>query len=130
MTKSGKSTKKRNRRNSFKYPAVEKSVNLKSRSEEIDDIKSYFHTLSPEDQDWMNRFTAEYVNADFSHDDIIHKKRKQKQECYNRNNARNRDIYTQEAAKGMLQMVERIEDLEKMDVDDWCKPLDKKKEDK
>lgn len=127
MPKSKKSTKKRNRRESYEYPAIEKSVNLKSRQEEIEDIASYFHTLPPEAKDWLNRYTEESVNANFNHGgEIIHKKRKQKKECFDRNNARNRCILTQEKAKGTIVNYEKIEDLEKMDIDVFSKPVKEK----
>lgn len=129
MPRSKQSTKKeksKNRRNSLKYPALDKSVTLKSRAEEIEDMSSYMHKLNEEEKAWLNKFAAEYVHADFSHDDHLHKKRKQKKSIYDRNNARNRDIHTREAAKGMLTQVDdftRIEDQ----IDVFCRPLEKDK---
>jgi hypothetical protein len=77
----------------------------------------------------MNRFMEEYNNANFDHDGPrIHKTKAQKKACYDRNNARNRCIFTQEKAQDKLKYVERREEFEKLDVDVFSKPVDKKKD--
>lgn len=113
MPKSKKSTatRKKTRRESYQHPALEKGVNLKSRQEEIDDIKSYWDQLSPAEKEWMNKFTEEYVHANIGNKPL-HKTSEQKKSCYNRNNARNRDVYTREKAQNKLVYREKLEDFE------------------
>lgn len=55
--------KKKTKRSTVKNAIVDPHYNLKSRSEELGDIDSYFHTLSPEDQKWMLKYTENFVNA-------------------------------------------------------------------
>ncbi len=113
MANSKKSIKSPTRRNRFKYSALEKTANLKTRQDEIDDVKTYFDKLSPEEKDWMNRFMEEEVHADFRHDGpILNKSKKDKKRIYNKNNARNRCTYTKEKAKGMLDNFGKLEDME------------------
>lgn len=117
MPKSKKNTvsKKKTRRESYQHPAVEKGVNLKSRQEEIDDVKSYFDKLSPAEKEWMNKFTEEYVHANIG-DNPLHKTAEQKKSCYNRNNARNRCEYTRAKAQNKLKHVgEDTSDFEEKD---------------
>jgi hypothetical protein len=128
MANSKKSTKSPTRRSRYKYSALEKTTNLKTRQDEIDDVKTYFEQL-PEGQqevtladgtkkvmdvkEWMNRFMEEEVHADFRHDGaILNKAKKDKKRIYNKNNARNRCVYTKEKAKGSLDYVEKLEDFE------------------
>ena len=130
MPKSKKSTASPTRRNRYKYSALEKSVNLKSRQSEVDDIREYFNDLPDGMQEvtladgtkkvmnvkqWMNNFTEEYVHANLDHDGPkLHKNKKDRKIVYNKNNARNRDISTIETAKGMLNHFERLEDMEEV----------------
>lgn len=105
--------KKKTRRSQFKYPAVEPSVNLITRKEEIEDVKSYFNQLSEEEKEWMNSFMEEETCANFNHNGPkINKTKKEKKRIYDKNNARNRCIYTREKAQNKLKMVEKAEDLE------------------
>jgi hypothetical protein len=105
---------KKSRRSRFKYPAVESSVNLITRKEEIEDVKSYFHKLSPEEKEWMNSFVEEEVCANFNHKGTkINKTKKDRKKIYDKNNARNRCIYTREKAQDKLKFMENLNDLEK-----------------
>lgn len=109
-----KENSKSNKRSSFLYPAIEPSVNLKTRKEAIEDVKSYFHKLTPEEKKWMNAFMEEENNANFNHSGPkLNKTKEEKKKIYNRNNARNRCIFTREKAQDKLNYVERAEDLEK-----------------
>lgn len=51
------------KRQRTKYPALEKGVNLKSRQELLD--YDYLDKLGPEEKQWLNNFTEEYIGADF-----------------------------------------------------------------
>ena len=92
-----KPPKKRNRRSRSKYPALDPSLNLKTRYELIE--TDYLHLLTEKEKAWLNSFNEEYVNANFNHKGKkIHKKREHRLESYGRNNSRNRDILTRAKA--------------------------------
>jgi hypothetical protein len=111
---SEKDCRKKPKRSLTLYPALEPGLNLKTRQEEIDDVRSYFHKLSPEEKAWMNAFMEEENNANFNHNGPkLNKSREDKKRIYNKNNARNRCILTREKAQGKLVFYERLEDLEK-----------------
>lgn len=91
--------KQENRRSKRKYPALEKGYNLKTRSNLID--YDYLDQLSEKDKKWLNAFTSEFINADMNHNGPkLHKTKKQRKDCFDRNNARNRDILTRAQAMG------------------------------
>lgn len=63
----------------------------------------------PDAMQWLNDFNEEYVNASFrKNKKHIHKTKSMKRDSYNRNNARNRCIYTREKAQGKLNYVEDL----------------------
>lgn len=50
---------------------------------------------------WLNKFTDEYVNANINTKNPrknLHKSKALKKDCYDRNNARNRDVITRQKA--------------------------------
>jgi hypothetical protein len=109
-----KSTKKLSKRSKTKYPALDPSVNLKTRQEEINDVLSYFNKLSPKEKEWMNAFMEEENAVNFNHrGPKLNKSKEDKKRIYNKNNARNRCIYTREKAQDKLGYFERVEDIEK-----------------
>lgn len=124
--KSGqKSTSRRAR---TKYPALNPSYNLKTRTDEISDIQSYASSI-PDDlidpktgklvKEFLNSFVEEHINANFKHKGMkLMKKKAEKRERYRANNSRNKDIYTREKAQGKLNYIEDIKDLGKDNVAD------------
>jgi hypothetical protein len=98
--------KKTTRRSKEKYPALVPHLNLRTRFEEID--YDYVDKLTDEEKEWLNRFTAEYTNADFRHKNKIHKKKKDELQAYKRNNDRNADILTRAKASGKIYGLEVI----------------------
>lgn len=101
--------KKKNRRQKNKFRALRPELNLKTRFEEIADMASYSNTLPDDAKKWLNSFSEEYVCANFNHDGpILHSSDKQKKSCFDRNNARNRDIYTREKAQGTMNYMEEV----------------------
>jgi hypothetical protein len=96
--------------------------------EEISDIASYVNQLSEDEKEWLNSFVEEYVNANFNHGkERVHpveyveferkngtkyKADKHKKACEDRNNARNRCIYTKSKTTGNLQSYDDLKDLE------------------
>ena len=106
--------KKITKRNKEKYKEVRPNLNLKSRYEELQDINDYFDTLPPKEKEWMNKFVGEYVNASFKKDTKhLHKTKKLKKACYDKNNSRNRDIMTKKKITASLNY---LEDINKKDL--------------
>ena len=99
--------KKTNARKRAKHPALNPKYNLKTRTELID--YDYIDKLSEKEKAWLNAFTEEYTNANMNHKGKkLHKSKAMKKDCYNRNNARNRDILTRAKASGQIHYLEDI----------------------
>lgn len=101
--------KKRTKRSSVKYPALNPSLNLKTRTELID--YDYVDKLSDKDKEWLNKFTEEYINASLDTENLknnLHNNEKLKKDCYDRNNARNRDVLTTRKAAGDMNYLEDL----------------------
>lgn len=99
--------KKKNKRSSVKYPALQPNLNLKTRQELID--YDYVNKLSESEKAWLNKFTEEYVGASLDRvnfDNNIHNTKKLKQDCDRRNNKRKEDAYTLSKVSNMLFSVE------------------------
>ena len=104
--------KKRNRRNSSQYPALEKKFTLKSRLEflDVDYINGVFDKngnkvirgLNEEEKEWLNKFYKETLNASFGHEDPLIDTQEGRKSCYDANNQRNRDIYNKKKSMNML----------------------------
>lgn len=107
-TKTKSSTlKKTSRRKKNKYPALNPGLNLKTRTDLID--YDYVDKLSPKEKAWLNKFTEEYVNASVDPKNLkknLHNTKELKKDCYDRNNARNRCILTQQRAQGKIEYTE------------------------
>lgn len=112
-TKKKSSTrKKNNKRNLTKYPALDPKVNLKSRSELLD--YDYLHKLDEKELEWLNKFTEEYVHANLNTKEPkknLHRTKKMRIDCYNRNNSRNRDVLTKGKITNKLDNVDTILDI-------------------
>lgn len=62
----------------------------------------------------MNKFTEEYTNASFNTKQPrknLHKSKNARRDCYNRNNARNRDVLTKQKASNKNTYLEDIVDI-------------------
>lgn len=93
--------KKPTKRSKVKYPGLDKTVNLKIRQELFD--QDYIDKLSDKEKQWLSNFNEEYISSNFNHPGRkLHKSKKSKRDCYNRNNARNRDIYSIAKTNDML----------------------------
>lgn len=63
----------------------------------------YIHQLSEKDKAYLNSFIEEKLNARFNHDGKkLHKTKAQKRAIYTENNARQRDMYSNSKAQGMV----------------------------
>jgi hypothetical protein len=113
---------KKTRRSKHKYPGLIKQYTNKIRREYLD--QDYIDKLSPEEKKWLSNFNEEWLGANFNHGgEILHKKKEEKREIYNRNNSRNRDIIGQMNAQNKLIASDKIKDmLEKEELNQNVKP--------
>jgi len=106
-------------RSRVKYPALNPKVNLRSRIDDVLDVLSYASQLNGDELEWMNKFMEEYNNASFDENNKknIMKSKQEKRNSYNRNNARNRDIYNRLKMNNDLVFIEDLnnKDLNKPD---------------
>lgn len=96
-----KDAKKKTKRSYVKYPAFHPELNPRIRYELVD--YDYLDKLSEEEKQWLHDFTQEYTHANFNHNGKRkHKTKKQKKDCYDRNNARNRCMWSRAKAAGLV----------------------------
>jgi hypothetical protein len=115
-------TKKTTKRSAAKYPALRPELNPRTRYELLD--YDYLDKLNQDEMQWLQDFTEEYVHANFNHPGRrIHKGRKHaqyKKDCYDRNNARNRCIWSRAKAAGLTvdaDILNVVEDFEEWSED-------------
>lgn len=95
-----KSNKAKIRKNA-KYPALDKTYNLRIRKDLFD--QDYIEKLNEKEKDFLNRFNAEWINSDLRHKGKkFHKTKKERSLIYGMNNARNRDSYALTNSVGLL----------------------------
>lgn len=102
--------KKKTKRSRIKYSALDPAVNLKTRYELIADY-DYLDKLSDKDKAWLNKFTKEYVNADLDTKrpgKNLHRNKELRKDCYDRNNARNRCVWTKCKASGNFASIDEV----------------------
>jgi hypothetical protein len=96
---------KKTKRSQTKNPGLVHEVNPKTRWELMD--QDYINKLSEKEKEWLSNFNEEYISGNFSHKGKkFHKTKKARRECYSRNNARNRDLYTILRTKGWMNGME------------------------
>lgn len=109
------STKKQNKRSRSKYPALDPHLNLITRQKQID--YDYLDKLSPSELDFLNRFTKETVGAAVNTENrkknLYARTKAKVKECFDSNNARNRDILTRQEAMKMIKDLEEIKEMTK-----------------
>lgn len=88
-------------------------MSLGKRKDEVADVASYAHLLSHEEKQWMNQFMKEYNEAT-TQDAVFHTTAETRKICNDKNNARNRCWYTEEAAANRLNLVESDYDMERL----------------
>jgi hypothetical protein len=115
-----------------KYPALNPKKNLLNRQKQLD--YDYLDKLSPEEKQWLNDFTEEWLHTGFKSKrkkKNILKKKSDKKDAFDRNNARNRDIQNLiEMYPGLNKnlTLEKYEDLDVVTEDDIIELLDLLKE--
>lgn len=93
--------KKQTKRSRTKYPGLVKEVHPRTRWEHLD--QDYIDKLSDKEKEWLSNFNEEYLSGNFNHKGKkLHRTKKERRDCYNRNNARNRDLYTINRTKGWV----------------------------
>ncbi len=76
--------------------------------------------MSDKEKQFLNKFTEEYVNASLNVKKRwrnLHKSKEMIRECFNRNNARNRDVLTQQKAMGKQVYFEDITDIGRSNIE-------------
>ncbi len=92
---------KKTKRSEVRFPGLVKEVNPKTRWEYLD--QDYANQLSDKDKEYLSNFNEEYLSGNFNHKGKkLHRTKKEKRDCYNRNNARNRDLYTINRTRGWI----------------------------
>lgn len=124
--------KGKTRRSQSKFPALNPRLNIRIRQEEID--FDYLDKLTPIELDWLNRFMEEYNNASFNHNgELIDKSDSGRKSCYDKNNSRNRDIYSDAKKRGYVVDMDQgfleryIEKKQRTDISEedlWIEKLD------
>lgn len=79
----------------------------------MEDVASYVHKLNHEEKAWLNQFMREYNEAT-TKDAVFHKTAEERKICNDKNNARNRCWYTEEAAANRLNLVENDYEMERL----------------
>jgi hypothetical protein len=103
MVRQKKKTKKKRvtKRSQVKYPGLTPRFFSRIKQEYHD--YDYINQLSEKEKQWLNDFTEEDLGARLNHKGKkINRTKERKRGCYNRNNARNRDIYAISKATGTL----------------------------
>lgn len=122
-----KNTKKK--RDSIKYPGLEKRYNSRIRQEHLD--QDYIDQLSEKEKEFLSNFNEEFYGGNFYHrGKKLHKSKKSKRACYSRNNAQNRCGLGISKAKGNLVYADSTSEERHIDVEDaLIDYIDSKKED-
>lgn len=87
------------------------------RIDDVEDVNTYLHQLNQDDKLWLARFMDEYNNARLDFKDLsnnLHNTEELKKSCTDRNNSRNRCIYTIEKAQNGLDMAGNDKSLEEL----------------
>lgn len=113
---------KRKKRDMEPYPALKRELNLRSRQDLID--YDYLHKLNPEEKEWLNKFTNEYVVGKMDREEpennihpagkdkvVAQKETKTMKKSYKsdtdwRNDLRKEDAYTRSKAGNHLNYLE------------------------
>lgn len=85
--------KPKTKRDRKKNPGLDKHLFSRVKQEYHD--YDYVDKLSDKDKEWLSTFTEEYLGARLNHKKKkLHRTKKMKRDCFNRNNARQRDTYS------------------------------------
>ena len=111
--KKGKPTGKSWSRDPF--ASLNPNKNMGRRLDDVYDVLEYADKLNQEEKLFLAKFMDEYNNAKLDYDNLennLHNTKELKKACTDRNNARNRCIYTIEEAQGTLTLTGSDRELE------------------
>jgi hypothetical protein len=116
-----KSTKPKKKRDIAAVPGLDKTLFSKVK-QEYHDI-DYSSVLSSKEKKWASQFMEEYLGANLKESSLVdkygekamHKSAEQRKDCFDRNNQRNRDIYSRNRAIGKLTSITDPDILTKLD---------------
>ena len=81
----------------------------------------YIDKLSEEEKKWLNDFNTEWLGANLNESKkLMHNTKALRKDCFDRNNARNRDIYGRSRVGGKLDSLDEqlIAKLEEDEIDE------------
>ena len=112
-----KKKKARKKRDTKKYPGLDKTLFSKIKQEQWD--LDYIDKLDEKERAFMSKFMEEFVGARLNgKGKKLHRTKKLTKDCFDRNNARNRDIYAIARATGTLYEYDPYLDEEMFDNED------------
>lgn len=99
--------KPKKKRDLTRFPGLNKNLFSKIKQEQFD--YDYIDKLNPEEKEWLSKFTEEYLGARLNGEGKkLHKNKRLRKDCFDRNNARNRDIFSIAQATGSLDRPETL----------------------
>lgn len=109
------------KRDKTKTPGLEKNLFSKIKQEYFD--IDYIEKLSESEKLWLSQFMEEYLGANVSKDrmqrvygkDVLHKEDVKRKNCFNMNNARNRDVYSVSRVTGKITFAEDVVEKPQLD---------------
>lgn len=111
--------KQKKRRSDVKYPGLNPNYNSKIKQEYLD--YDYVDQLPDEMKAFLNKFTEEYYGAALDVNNLennLHNTQELKKDCQDRNNARNRCIYSIQRATNRLITATYSEIIRAVDKED------------
>jgi hypothetical protein len=97
------------------FASLNPNKNMGRRLDDVYDVLEYADKLNQEEKLFLAKFMDEYNNAKLDYDNLennLHNTKELKKACTDRNNARNRCIYTIEEAQGTLTLAGSDRELE------------------
>jgi hypothetical protein len=89
------------RRSKTPFPGLVREVNVRTKWDYLD--QDYVKKLSDAEKQFLSNFNDEFYGGSFNHPGKqLHRSKKKKRECYDRNNARNRDLFAISRATNQL----------------------------
>lgn len=93
------------KRRQEQYPGLKPGLHPKARGEYMD--YDYIHKLDHKAKEFLSGFSEEHYGGSFQHKGkILNKKKADRRDCYNRNNARNRDTISRSRTRGWIEPIE------------------------
>ena len=86
--------------------------------------QDYAHKLADDEKDWMAKFLSEYYENGFKKDDPERLHKRRERDCYQRNNAMRRDLFS--LADARFALVRDPDDIEYNPEEDLIEYLDRK----